>query len=171
MGEFFSFSALTFAERTPKCVFQSVECKSQNVGAAFDAMAHAYTSVDGMNVVVVASHAYPMRVAYSLIQKVLEEIGKDIPKKVMATTTTAYRSKHCDELFEKYKDPSNADKILKVQKELDETKIVVHNTIESVLRRGEKLETLVERSEQLSGMSKIFYKDAKKANACCSYLA
>lgn len=37
-----------------------------------------------------------------------------------------------------------------------------HKTIESVLQRGEKLDTLVDRSNQLSMQSKAFYKTAKK---------
>ena len=32
--------------------------------------------------------------------------------------------------------PQQADSIMKIQKELDETKIVLHKTIESVLERG-----------------------------------
>jgi len=45
---------------------------------------------------------------------------------------------------------------------LDETKIVLHKTIESVLQRGEKLDNLVERSDALSAQSRMFYKTAKK---------
>ena len=51
---------------------------------------------------------------------------------------------------------------MKVQAELDETKIVLHKTIESVLQRGEKLDSLVERSDALSSQSRLFYKTAKK---------
>ena len=69
---------------------------------------------------------------------------------------------------------------MRVQQELDETKIVLvrifsfvdflscayvwwqHKTIESVLQRGEKLDNLVERSTALSAQSKMFYKTAKK---------
>ena len=47
---------------------------------------------------------------------------------------------------------------MKIQKELDETKIVLHKTIESVLERGEKIDTLVAKSNDLSGASKQFYK-------------
>ena len=46
---------------------------------------------------------------------------------------------------------------MKVQKELDETKIVLHKTIESVLERGEKIDSLVEKSDGLSAQSKMFY--------------
>ena len=51
--------------------------------------------------------------------------------------------------------------------DLDETKIVLHQTIDSVLRRGEKLDALVEKSNDLSIASQMFYKTAKKTNACC----
>jgi synaptobrevin family protein YKT6 len=70
---------------------------------------------------------------------------------------------------------------MRVQQELDETKIVLvrillsffwpcdhvwsqHKTIESVLQRGEKLDNLVERSTALSAQSKMFYKTAKKVH-------
>jgi synaptobrevin family protein YKT6 len=45
----------------------------------------------------------------------------------------------------------------KIQKELDETKIVLHKTIESVLERGEKIDSLVAKSDNLSFQSKAFY--------------
>ena len=40
-------------------------------------------------------------------------------------------------------DPAQADPMMKVQNELDETKIILHSTIEAVLQRGEKLDDLV----------------------------
>ncbi len=45
-----------------------------------------------------------------------------------------------------------------------------HSTIESVLQRGEKLDDLVSKSEDLGLQSKAFYTTAKKTNACCSYM-
>ena len=64
-------------------------------------------------------------------------------------------------------DPNTADSMTKVQNELDETKIILHNTIAAVLDRGEKLDDLVAKSEGLSMQSKTFYKTAKKTNSCC----
>ena len=75
---------------------------------------------------------------------------------------------HLDDYLKKYQNPVEADPMMKVQNELDETKIVLHNTIEAVLQRGEKLDDLVAKSEGLSMQSKTFYKTAKKTNACCS---
>jgi synaptobrevin family protein YKT6 len=69
-----------------------------------------------------------------------------------------------------YQDPTKADAICKITKDLDETKEVLHKTIESVLERGEKLDSLVSQSEDLTKQSKMFYKEAKKTNACCKMM-
>jgi synaptobrevin homolog YKT6 len=73
----------------------------------------------------------------------------------------------CQEYLEKYQDPAAADKVTKIQKDLDETTQILHKTIDSVLERGVKLDNLVERSNDLSAQSKMFYKQAKKTNSCC----
>ena len=70
----------------------------------------------------------------------------------------------------KYQDPAAADKLLQIQRELDETKIVLHKTIDSVLARGEKLDNLVEKSSDLSMASQMFYKQARKTNSCCGMM-
>lgn len=54
-----------------------------------------------------------------------------------------------------------------VQAELDETKYILHQTIENVLQRGEKLDVLVQKSDDLGNMSKTFYKQSKAQNSCC----
>ena len=60
-----------------------------------------------------------------------------------------------------------ADKISAIQKELNETTAVLSKTIDNVLERGEKLDDLVSKSQDLSSQSKVFYKQAKKTNSCC----
>ena len=111
-----------------------------------------------------------MRVAFSVLNKVLDEYLAAHPKSQWANLTEASAATSfpaLEEYLRRYQDPHQADAILKVQNELDETKIVLHKTIESVLQRGEKLDTLVDKSEALSASSRMFYKQAKKTNSCC----
>ena len=65
------------------------------------------------------------------------------------------------------RDPKAYDRIAKIQGDLDETTDVLHKTIDNLLERGEKLDSLVERSDDLSKQSKMFYKQARKTNSCC----
>jgi len=62
----------------------------------------------------------------------------------------------------RFQDPKQADAIMRVQAELDETKIVLHKTIDSLLERGAKLSDLMDRSDALSTQAKLFLKKAKK---------
>uniref|UniRef100_A0A0D9VAN6 Uncharacterized protein n=1 Tax=Leersia perrieri TaxID=77586 RepID=A0A0D9VAN6_9ORYZ len=69
-------------------------------------------------------------------------------------------------------DPAEADKLLRIQRDLDETKIILHKTIESVLARGERLDRLVEKSSDLSASAQVIVIDYIKefldhANSCC----
>ncbi|GMH55661.1 hypothetical protein TrRE_jg110 [Triparma retinervis] len=73
-----------------------------------------------------------------------------------------------EEYLAKYQDPASADKITKIQKDLDDTTEILHKTIDNVLERGVKLDQLVERSDDLSRQSKMFYKQARKTNSCCT---
>ena len=75
-----------------------------------------------------------------------------------------------EEAIKNYQDPMAADKILKIQRELDDTKVVLHKTIDSVLARGEKLDNLVDKSTDLSLASQMFYKQARKQNQCCNLM-
>jgi hypothetical protein len=68
------------------------------------------------------------------------------------------------------KTPESIDSIIKVKKELDETKIVLHKTIDSLLSRGEKIEDLLQKSNQLSGNTLSFYKLSQKTNRNCCFI-
>lgn len=102
---------------------------------------------------------YPSLVAHQLLSKVVDEFLTRYPRSAFAANpppTLDFPT--LKEYITKYQDPQQADSILKIQKELDETKIVLHQTIESVLERGVKIDNLVEKSDGLSAQSKMFYK-------------
>ncbi|GJX76073.1 VAMP-like protein YKT61 [Tanacetum coccineum] len=97
---------------------------------------------------------YPVRSAFSLLNQVLDEYQKnfgDSWKAVQADSSQPWP--YLDEALTRFQDPAQADKLLKIQRELDETKIILHKTIDSVLERGEKLDSLVEKSSDLSTAS------------------
>jgi len=162
VNEFIGFASKTIIERTQLASRQSVK---QDVY-----MCHVYVRGDSLGAVLIADHEYPQRVAHTLITKVLDDFATKVPAELWPsgtessinfTTLAAYLSK--------YQDPREADALTKIQEDLDETTIILKNTIEAVLERGEKLDDLVVKSEQLSYQSKAFYKTAKKTNSCCSF--
>lgn len=162
VSQFMTFFAETVSARTESGQRQSIE-EGNYVG-------HTYARLEGLAGVVITDKEYPVRPAYTLINKFLEEYLSLHPLKEWKSATATSPQFNYDALeayIKKYQDPGQADSIMKVQQELDETKIVLHKTIESVLQRGEKLDSLVDKSEALSSSSRMFYKQAKKTNSCC----
>ncbi|KAK2613519.1 hypothetical protein N8I77_000429 [Diaporthe amygdali] len=128
---------------------------------------HAYARSEGVCGIIISDHAYPALVAHQLLSKIIDEFLEANPRSSWVTGQPKIVMPQLKEYIDKYQDPHQADNILKIQKELDETKIVLHKTIESVLQRGEKIDDLVQKSDGLSSQSKMFYQQAKKQNSCC----
>lgn len=154
---------------------------------------HAYGRTEGVAGIIISDPEYPALVAHQLLSKVVDEFLSQYPRSAFANSTPTLEFKPLKEYIVKYQDPQQADSIMKIQKELDETKIVLHKTIESVLERGEKIDDLVQKSDGLSAQSKVcpayetssprpsiclievnmlitlqmFYTQAKKQNSCC----
>ncbi|XP_021757356.1 VAMP-like protein YKT61 [Chenopodium quinoa] len=160
--EFIVFVSRTVAKRTLPGQRQSVQHEEYKV--------HAYNR-GGLCALGFMDDPYPVRSAFSLLTQVLDEYQKafgDSWKRVTSDSTQPWP--YLNEALAKYQDPAEADKLLKIQRELDETKIILHKTIDSVLERGERLDSLVEKSSDLSAASQMFYKQAKKTNSCCTIL-
>ncbi|THH01630.1 hypothetical protein EW026_g1110 [Hermanssonia centrifuga] len=160
VGEFLTFFSKTISERTPQGERQSVQENNYT--------AHVYNrgGAEQLAAVIITDQEYPVRPAFSLLTKMLDDFTTKIPQ-TSFSNPTAINFPEINTYLQKYQDPRQADAIMRVQQELDETKIVLHKTIESVLERGEKLNDLVDRSNALSAQSKMFYKTAKKQNSCC----
>ncbi|TKA32053.1 hypothetical protein B0A50_01299 [Salinomyces thailandicus] len=161
VGEFMSLFSKTVAERTRPGQRQDVEEQSYTF--------HAYARSEGAAGIMITDQEYPALVAHQLLGKVLDEFLSRYPRSAFSGNVGAEGCPFppLKEYIVKYQDPQQADSIMKIQKELDETKIVLHKTIESVLERGEKIDSLVAKSDGLSAQSKMFYTQAKKQNSCC----
>jgi len=162
VGEFMSLFSKTVAERTKAGQRQDVEEQSYTF--------HAYARSEGVAGIIISDQEYPALVAHQLLSKLLDEFLSRYPRSAWANSNSEVPFPQLKEYITKYQDPSQADSIMKIQKELDETKIVLHKTIESVLERGEKIDSLVAKSDGLSAQSKMFYTQAKKQNSCCTIM-
>ena len=163
VGEILGLFASTLAEKTNPGVRQAVE---QDMYTGY-----VYTHLEGLTGVAIADHEYPQRVIFILLQKILDEYKQLYPKAVWINLKEEQLSQYpftpLSTYLVKYQNPHEADSMLKLQKDLDETKLVLHTTIESLLERGVKLDELVDKSEKLSFQAKGFYKVARKTNSCC----
>lgn len=161
--EMLTFISRTIVKRTQPGQRQSVEQ---------DAYLVHVSNRSGLVAIAVMDKEYPSRSAFCVLGKMCDDyVDKVVGEGWRVVTEDDQRG---DALLAtaiaRYQDPMEADKILKIQRELDETKVVLHKTIDSVLARGEKLDNLVDKSTDLSLASQMFYKQAKKQNQCCTMM-
>ena len=131
---------------------------------------HAHNA-DGLVGIAFADAAYPARAAFGVVAKAIDDFTTQAGGSWRgATADTADAQAVCEAAVARYQDPAAADKLTAIQRDLDETKVVLHQTIESVLARGERLDALVDKSADLSLASQMFYKQARKTNSCCKMM-
>ncbi|KAG8191043.1 hypothetical protein JTE90_029486 [Oedothorax gibbosus] len=160
--EFMNFTSQILVERSQPSTRTSVKEQAY--------MCHIYVRGDNLAGALISDHEYPHRVAHTLLNKVLEDFCSKIPSTAWSGEPNSVAFIGVEKYLLDYQDPRSADSLTRIQDELAETQIILHNTLESVLQRGEKLDDLVVKSEQLSFQSKTFYKTARKTNACCTIL-
>jgi synaptobrevin family protein YKT6 len=111
-------------------------------------------------VVAVTNKAYPQRVCVALLREggaaVAAAAGKPAELRQVAPA-----------LLAGYANVAKVDAIARVQAQLDDTKQVLHKTIEQLLGRGETLDSLVAKSGELSDAADRFRKKARKTRGCC----
>ena len=132
------------------------------------ALRQAYHRSDDLAGCVVTDTEYPVRVAYSLLNKCMAGFEKEVEQKwAKIDTDQKLEPEFMAADMKDYQNPTESDKISKIQKNLDDIKDIMSKNIDEVLKRGETLDSLMDKSEDLSASSKIFYKKAKDTNACC----
>ncbi|CAG4945482.1 unnamed protein product [Parnassius apollo] len=160
--EFMVFVSKTIVERTQQSTRQSVK--------EGEYMLQVYVRADNLAGILISDHEYPNRVAHTLITKILDEFTAKVPASSWATANeSTVDFPVLPQYLAKYQNPREADALTKIQNDLDETKIILHDTIKAVLERGEKLDDLVAKSDSLTMHSKAFYKTARKTNSCCNF--
>jgi len=158
--DFITFTSKILVERTAVGSRQSVK--------EAEYMCHVFVRGDNLAGVAVSDHDYPPRVAHTMLTRVCEDFAGQIGKAEWTSgALVGGFNGQLEAYLKKFEDPKQSDSMSRLQNDLDETKIVLHNTIEAVLERGEKLDDLVDKSEALSMQSKAFYKTARKTNSCC----
>lgn len=131
---------------------------------------HCWVHPSGLVGTVVTDKEYPLRVAYTLVAEAikafLERYRNREAEQQNGDTTMNFPEGQ--DLFTKFQDPHTADKIFKIEKELDELKSVMMKNMDDLMQRGETLQSLEDKSSDLSMMGKKFAREAKKNNECCS---
>lgn len=106
-------------------------------------------NMHGKRLAMVTDNEYPVSVAYEILMKLCDEPS------LLST------------VLENCQDPRAMSPLYRLQQNLGDTLVIMHENVDKMLERGEDIARLVEKSERLSATSKTFYKVARTHNRCC----
>jgi len=110
-------------------------------------------------IVLVSDDEYPTLAAYSVLGKVWDML--DHTNGISVAGSVEFGA-----LLKKYDDPNEANKLYKIQIELQETRTILIKTIDQLLEKGEKLDSIINKTDELSLQSKLLLDSAANLNKC-----
>ena len=122
---------------------------------------HLFSS-DGLFYLCLAEQGVQLRIAYSLLSSLKEKFLSHYGERWQRANAYAMSdfSRVINGELKRFNDPES-DKMYRLKGEISEVKDVMRNNINKVLERGEKIELLVDKSEQLAESAHVFHKRAK----------
>ena len=155
-----NFNARTIASRIPPGNKASVSLEND------EGLCYCWTTKDGLSATAITDNQYPEKAAFILLNNLImdfrEYFASDPRVYENATSDAKLKYENLELFLKKWQDPHEADKLLKIEKELHEVKEIIHKNLADLLRKGEQLDELMTKSKDLSKVSVDFYKKAKK---------
>ena len=165
LKDFLNFHSRLVIERVQKDTHAQVQLEK---GICF-----AVANDDKIGVTMITDEEYPKRVAIDFLLRVHDNFkvflgqNKNIDLNTIEKDTDL-KFEYITTAIEEWQDPSKKDNIMKLQSELNDVQDIMRQNLNELLKREENLESLMEKSKDLSAVSVNFYKQAKKTNSCCN---
>lgn len=131
---------------------------------------HAWAHPQGIAAVAFITGEYPMRVVFGLLDEVVQACIHHRAGKSEDFLVDAELRRQTEKIFQRYQHPEETDSLMRTQATLEEIHGEVQKSIESLLRRGESLDALIDKSQELSNSSKKFARMAEQNNGCLQWL-
>ena len=126
---------------------------------------------DNLASVLVTDDECPTRIAQTQLKIILQDFAKKFLSPSNSPNSVSISKDNIPlqwpELEVKLIDIQKPDKLTEIKKDLDETKVIINDSLDKLIDREITIDELIEKTEELSVSSKSFYKQAKKHNKCC----
>ena len=164
LKDFLNFHSRLVIERVDKDTHAQVQLEK--------GICYAISNSDNIGVTMICDEEYPKRVAIDFLLKIHDNFKTFVQEKKldlnMYTTDTDVKYEYIANEIEGWQDPSKKDTLMKLQNELNDVSDIMRQNLNELLKREENLESLMQKSNDLSATSVNFYKQAKKTNSCCN---
>ena len=133
---------------------------------------YCWTTTDGISATAVTDKEYPERGAFTLLYNVIMEFRDWAQPQGILDNVTADMKVNwpaLERFLRDWQDPTQADKLMKVEKQLFDVTEIMKKNLQDLMDRGESIDQLMDKSKDLNQQSVQFYRSAKKTNSkCCN---
>ena len=163
LKEFLNFHSRLVVERLQKGSIAEVKLEQ--------GICYAFSQSEKIGCAIICDEEYPKRVAIEFLIKILDNFKDFLSKEKIDLNSiekdTDVKFDYIKNEIVEWQDPSKKDNLMKLQDQLVEVHNILTQSLNDLLKRGENLEGLMEKSEDLKVTSVNFYKQSKKMNRCC----
>lgn len=135
---------------------------------------YAYATLDGLVGIGISDIEYNNRVAFTLLTELTPQFQQTFRGKYESVEGKAddfLPWPYLESTLQQYQKPEEVDRILKIKRDIEDTKVIMYNAIDQIIERGQKIDDLVAQSEDLGVASKTFYNQARQTNSgCCTVM-
>ncbi|KAJ6241573.1 vesicle-associated membrane protein [Anaeramoeba flamelloides] len=131
----------------------------------YESYAFHYISSDGLIYMTMADQNFKRRIAFAFLEDIKQRFLNSYGERGKTALSYGMNSDFSPLLKQRmiyYSTNKNADKLTKVQSEVDKVKDVMVQNIEKVIDRGEKLDILVDKAENFNEQAFQFKRSSKK---------
>jgi len=144
-------------------ILEKIPPNDNKMSYVYDRHIFHYIVDDGITFLCLADEEFGRRIAFAFLEDIKNRFKAtygDRGKTALAYGMNADFSRVLQNQMDYYSNNPNADRINRVRAEIDEVKSVMVHNIESVLERGERIELLVDRTENLNQTAFKFKKQS-----------
>jgi synaptobrevin family protein YKT6 len=153
IAEYLKYGCKLITQRIAAGTRQTIDLTDDKNG--YDLVAHAFKQTNGTSVCVITDREYPTRTALTFVANVhkLTEVDQ---------SATLFLTK----MLQTYQNPAQVDKLWHVQNNLDQLQASMRLNVQQLLERGETLDDLIQKTDDLSNRAKLFQRRAAHLNRC-----
>eukprot|EP00298_Acanthocystis_sp_HF-20_P000278 c10339_g1_i1.p1 GENE.c10339_g1_i1~~c10339_g1_i1.p1 ORF type:complete len:225 (-),score=53.32 c10339_g1_i1:113-766(-) len=146
-------------------ILEKIPAQNERMSYTYDQHLFHYIVEDSLTYLCMSDEAFSRRIVFSFLEDVRNRFKAtygDRSKTALAYGMNDDFSKVLRSRMDFYSNDPSADKVNQVREEIGEVKNIMVKNIEKVLDRGEKIELLVDKSENLNKQSKTFKQQSTK---------
>ena len=129
----------------------------------YDNFSFNYLIDDGLTYLCMTKQSFSQRLSFAFLEDIKNKFHSAYGSRGRTALPMGMQADFCRVIqtrMDFYSSDPSADKIIKVQSDIDDVKNVMVQNIEKVLERGEKIELLVEKTEAMNDQAMNFKKSS-----------